>query len=83
MDLSELYQLFPGPGLSPPLTASLLVATIQGDQEGGRVLAKVPQLAETATTDPSDVRIIGEKIRAISRSYKRLASTYEREVDEG
>lgn len=46
------------------------------------LLRAAAQLAETATNDPPDLQAIGEHIRAVSRSYRQLATAYEREVGE-
>jgi hypothetical protein len=52
----------------------------------GRVyshLRAAAQLAETATVDPTNLEAIGERVRAHTRSYRQLATTYRREVDPG
>jgi len=45
------------------------------------LLRAAAHLAESATNAPSDLRAIDEQIRALTRSYKQLATAYEREVD--
>jgi hypothetical protein len=45
------------------------------------LLRAAAQLVDTATKDPTDLQAIGEHVRVVTRAYRQLATTYERETE--